>query len=244
MNTLVPAAIGYFYGGINYIYPALIFIGFGRALQQQMTFCVNSICHMFGKRRHANDTSGDIWMLWPLLLGENWHNFHHAFGNDYRCGHKWYYFDVHKWIIWTLSKVGLAKNLVVTSDARIAAKEREMNEFLVSQTLSLFDKVGISVQSLLDKIPSRLSTLSNELKDIDIKSFGKAKAKQSEQKLLGGINALSARLVALQSKIAKIVNNTEFEASKMANKFGEKLLHSCMTEFDKLHKRAQKLGIV
>lgn len=66
-----------------------------------------------------------------MLLGENWHNFHHAFASDYRNGHKWYQFDVHKWIIALMEKVGLATDLVVTSDVRIKSMMEEVEKKLV-----------------------------------------------------------------------------------------------------------------
>jgi stearoyl-CoA desaturase (delta-9 desaturase) len=59
-------------------------------------------------------------------LGENWHNFHHAFPSDYRNGPKWYHLDVHKWIIWTFAKLGLAKDLKYTSDIRIIAHRKSI----------------------------------------------------------------------------------------------------------------------
>jgi DnaJ-class molecular chaperone len=64
-------------------------------VQQQVTFFVNSLCHFVGTQKYTNGTSRDIWWLALLLLGENWHNFHHAFPSDYRNGHKWHQFDVH-----------------------------------------------------------------------------------------------------------------------------------------------------
>jgi len=46
-----------------------------------------------------------------LSLGEGYHNFHHRFQADYRNGVRWYHFDPTKWVIWSLSKVGLVRDL-------------------------------------------------------------------------------------------------------------------------------------
>ena len=46
-----------------------------------------------------------------VTFGEGYHNYHHEFPYDYRNGVKPWQFDPTKWIIWTLSKVGLAKKL-------------------------------------------------------------------------------------------------------------------------------------
>jgi stearoyl-CoA desaturase (delta-9 desaturase) len=127
-NTIVPFVIGVactgtFVGGIA----GFIFLGIGRAVQQHATFCINSMTHYFGTKDYdKNSTAGDIAWMAPFLLGENWHNFHHAFPSDYRNGPKWYHFDVHKWIIWTLAKLGLARDLKCTSDVRIIAQRKSV----------------------------------------------------------------------------------------------------------------------
>ena len=46
-----------------------------------------------------------------VTFGEGYHNYHHEFPYDYRNGVKPWQFDPTKWIIWTLSKVGLARKL-------------------------------------------------------------------------------------------------------------------------------------
>lgn len=127
MNIVPPAILGYFLiGQVQGALAGIIFIGIGRAIQQQVTFTVNSLCHFVGYKKYSNTTARNIWWMAPFLLGENWHDFHHAFAQDYRNGHEWYHFDVHKWLIWTLSKIGLARELVVTTPERIAYKAQEI----------------------------------------------------------------------------------------------------------------------
>jgi stearoyl-CoA desaturase (delta-9 desaturase) len=134
MNTVAPALVGYILGGnLVAAYAGVLFIGLGRALQQQITFFVNSLCHFVGNKPYAKGTAGDVWWLALLLLGENWHNFHHAFPSDYRNGAKWYHLDVHKWIIYLMSKCGLAWDLKRTQDVRIEAK--------ISQTITQVAKI-------------------------------------------------------------------------------------------------------
>ena len=97
MNTIFPALLGYIIGGSAVsAFAGFLFIGLGRALQQQATFFVNSLCHFFGSQKYIKGTSRDVWWLFILLLGENWHNFHHAFPSDYRNGVRWHQLDVHK----------------------------------------------------------------------------------------------------------------------------------------------------
>src|SRR6476469_4528608 len=54
---------------------------------------------------------GDSLFLALLTMGEGYHNYHHEFQHDYRNGVKPWQFDPTKWLIWTLSKLRLVRNL-------------------------------------------------------------------------------------------------------------------------------------
>jgi stearoyl-CoA desaturase (Delta-9 desaturase) len=58
-----------------------------------------------------------------VTLGEGYHNYHHEFQYDYRNGVKPWQFDPSKWLIWTLSKFGLARKLRRVSDEKIILAE-------------------------------------------------------------------------------------------------------------------------
>lgn len=175
MNVIVPLFIGYLIGGtLASAYTAFLFIGIGRALQQQATFCVNSLCHFAGSKKYYKGTAGDIWWMALFLLGENWHNYHHAFPSDYRNGVKWYHFDVHKWIIYLMSKVGLVWELDRTAKVRIQAKMQETFSYLVDgrkQQLNLMqNKVDQLIENLYLKI-KELEESSILIKEQFKKSF-------------------------------------------------------------------------
>jgi stearoyl-CoA desaturase (delta-9 desaturase) len=75
-------------------------------------FFINSLAHTWGSKTYAKElTAVDNFILAFLTFGEGYHNYHHAFPNDYRNGISWYHFDPTKWLIWTLEKLHLAKNL-------------------------------------------------------------------------------------------------------------------------------------
>jgi len=59
---------------------ALVWAGLLRmALLHHVTWSVNSICHVFGRRPlEAKDRSCNVWILSVLSFGESWHNIHHA----------------------------------------------------------------------------------------------------------------------------------------------------------------------
>ena len=75
-------------------------------------FCVNSVCHLWGSQPHGNlDTSRDSWWVSLLTFGEGYHNYHHMYPSDYRNGVKWYNVDPSKWLIYSLSLLGLTSSL-------------------------------------------------------------------------------------------------------------------------------------
>jgi stearoyl-CoA desaturase (delta-9 desaturase) len=59
------------------------------------TFVINSLCHMFGKRRYqTTDTSRNSLILAVLTLGEGWHNNHHYYATSANQGFFWWELDV------------------------------------------------------------------------------------------------------------------------------------------------------
>ncbi len=187
----------------------LLSVGFARALQQQMTFCVNSLLHIFGSRKYANDTSGDIWWLFVFLLGENWHNFHHAFPRDYRNGHKWYHADFHKLIIALMAKCGLAWDLVATSDERIVAKMHEMNSNLKNdQHMKLADVEAIAIR-LANLAKQKVAMLEKSASEIVDSMTSKTKKKFHQIEEAAMNLAVSIKELIERSEVisTKIVNN-------------------------------------
>ncbi|KAJ2082386.1 stearoyl-CoA 9-desaturase [Coemansia sp. RSA 988] len=79
---------------------------------QQVTFCVNSVAHTFGTQPYSDEqTPRDNWITGVITLGEGYHNFHHAFPNDYRNGVRWYDIDMTKWLLWLLEQTNMAFDL-------------------------------------------------------------------------------------------------------------------------------------
>jgi len=74
------------------------------------TWLVNSVTHMWGRRRFAtNDDSTNLWWVALLTFGEGWHNNHHAHPTSARHGLAWYEVDFNWWGIRTLQLLGLAR---------------------------------------------------------------------------------------------------------------------------------------
>ena len=84
-----------------------------------VVYAVNSVCHVWGSRRFTDKVSArDVWWF-PFTLGEQYHNYHHAFPRDYRHGIGAFDFDPTKWLIGLLAWMGLARNLFRMPDVRI-----------------------------------------------------------------------------------------------------------------------------
>lgn len=120
------------------------------------TWCINSLAHMWGAKNYSKEhTSVDNYIISLITYGEGYHNYHHTFPNDYRNGIRWYHFDPGKWLIWTLNKFGLARDVKKINDFRIA-KEMIINhkEKILSalKNVDLEKKVTLVCDLLLEKL--------------------------------------------------------------------------------------------
>jgi stearoyl-CoA desaturase (delta-9 desaturase) len=97
-------------------------------LNHHFTFFINSFAHYFGRKTYSDLSARDNWMLSLVTYGEGYHNFHHQFAIDYRNGVRWFDFDPSKWLIWTLSKLGLASGLKQIDEEIIAKARMQMEE--------------------------------------------------------------------------------------------------------------------
>jgi stearoyl-CoA desaturase (delta-9 desaturase) len=76
------------------------------------TFAINSLSHIFGKRRFATaDDSRNNWLLAIIMMGEGWHNNHHHYQSSARAGFYWWEIDVTYYILRVLAAVGLVWDL-------------------------------------------------------------------------------------------------------------------------------------
>jgi stearoyl-CoA desaturase (delta-9 desaturase) len=77
-----------------------------------VTFCINSVAHVWGSRRYATDDwSRNNPPLAVLTLGEGWHNNHHHYMTSARQGFFWWEIDVSYYILVLLSWFGIVRDL-------------------------------------------------------------------------------------------------------------------------------------
>jgi stearoyl-CoA desaturase (delta-9 desaturase) len=70
------------------------------------TFLINSVAHLFGRRRFdTTDTSRNNPWLAVLTLGEGWHNNHHRHPHLARQGLRWWELDVTWYVLALLEKL-------------------------------------------------------------------------------------------------------------------------------------------
>ncbi|MBI2706435.1 MAG: acyl-CoA desaturase [Actinobacteria bacterium] len=76
------------------------------------TFFINSLAHVFGRRRYATeDTSRNSFLLALLTMGEGWHNNHHYQPSACRNGFYWWEWDPTFYLLKALSLVGIVKDM-------------------------------------------------------------------------------------------------------------------------------------
>ena len=223
MNAILPPIVGYIcFHTVQGALAGYVFIGLARAFQQQMTFCVNSVTHFIGNKAYANGTAGDIWWMFIFLLGENWHNFHHAFASDYRNGPKWYQLDVHKWLIAALEKVGLASDLVRTSEVRIKAKAEAARMELAENMRTNLSVIEEAAEYIAKAAYERLDQAEKSAEHLAHKMHDKI---------------LELRLKALH--LAKNIQDALTSAETLSKNIGSKYIE----QFHKLENLARKLNI-
>jgi stearoyl-CoA desaturase (Delta-9 desaturase) len=123
LSLAIPFAIG---GWTGLLWGGLVRIFF----THHITWSVNSVCHTFGKREfETRDQSRNEWIVGLLGLGEGWHNNHHAFPRSAFHGLHWWQFDLSGYVIWTLERVGLVRDVYRVTPAmraRYASKKIEV----------------------------------------------------------------------------------------------------------------------
>jgi len=96
---------------------------------QHGTFLINSACHTIGRQPYSTRCSArDSFLMALFTCGEGYHNYHHEFQHDYRNGVKPWQWDPTKWLIWSLSKVGLTSGLRRAAAESISSSEAKVRQ--------------------------------------------------------------------------------------------------------------------
>jgi stearoyl-CoA desaturase (Delta-9 desaturase) len=94
------------------------------------SFSVNSLAHLWGKRRYATaDDSRNNWALALITAGEGWHNNHHHYQSSANQGFRWWEIDVTYYVLRVLALFGLIWDLrrppreIVVADSAAATAQ-------------------------------------------------------------------------------------------------------------------------
>ncbi|WP_437805993.1 acyl-CoA desaturase [Sorangium sp. So ce1078] len=117
-GTLAGAFQGFIWGGLVQI-----------AVNQHATWTIASLAHIFGSRPYYTgefETSRNNFLVAIPILGDGWHNNHHAFPNVAICGFEWWQIDPSGWVIRGLEKIGLVYEVRgVPSESMRQARRRK-----------------------------------------------------------------------------------------------------------------------
>jgi stearoyl-CoA desaturase (delta-9 desaturase) len=115
--------------GLNALYPELGTNGFqlfiwgfilSTVVVWHITFCINSVCHIFGSKRYnSGDESRNNWLMAILAFGEGWHNNHHKYGWSARNGFFWWEWDPTYYSLKVLEKLGIVWELKVPTKEQL-----------------------------------------------------------------------------------------------------------------------------
>jgi len=124
LSLAIPFAVGGLFGGWGGALTGLLWGGLVRQfLTHHVTWSVNSVCHTFGRRAFATtDRSRNEWVVGLLAFGEGWHNNHHAFPRSAFHGLHWWQLDVSGYLIWTLERLGLVRDVYRVPAAQLARR--------------------------------------------------------------------------------------------------------------------------
>jgi stearoyl-CoA desaturase (delta-9 desaturase) len=134
LSLVIPFAIG---GWTGLLWGGLVRIFF----THHITWSVNSVCHTFGKREfETRDQSRNEWVVGLLAFGEGWHNNHHAFPRSAFHGLHWWQFDLSGYVIWTLERAGLVRDVYRVSPAmRMRYADKKMGVGFESEVIASKD---------------------------------------------------------------------------------------------------------
>jgi stearoyl-CoA desaturase (delta-9 desaturase) len=129
LSLALPFGAGWLIGGTwRTALLGLLWAGLVRVtVLQHVTWSVNSLCHVFGRRPFATRRYDRATNLWPLALvsfGESWHNMHHSDPACARHGAEPGQIDISAAVIRVFERLGWATGVRWPVPDRLAARRR------------------------------------------------------------------------------------------------------------------------
>jgi len=160
-------------------------------LSHHVTFFINSLAHMWGRQPYTDENSArDQHFLALITYGEGYHNYHHMFQSDYRCGIRWWHLDINKWFISACALLGLVKNRKRAPMIKVLRARLNMDFKRARQKLEA-SQAGASWKQLLEAEYSQFAETIREWQQLQVE-----RVQQGRQILADRIGAETASLTA------------------------------------------------
>ncbi len=133
-SLALPPLAGWAISGTGHgAFTAFLWAGLVRmALLHHVTWSINSVCHLAGRRPfRTSDESRNVAVLGLVSLGESWHNLHHAFPASARHGVGRWEFDSSARLIRIFECLGWATKVRWPDQDRLTQRRREPDGELV-----------------------------------------------------------------------------------------------------------------
>jgi stearoyl-CoA desaturase (Delta-9 desaturase) len=138
LSIFLPMVVGIAGGAVEAI-RCLLWAGCVRVLLvQHATFSVNSIGHSFGRQDFkGKDSSRNLWIFSIFLLGDGYHNNHHAFPGSAQIALLPGQFDPGYAFLRGLERSGLVSNIVTVTPEQVAKRSERYLRSQVSATTGI-----------------------------------------------------------------------------------------------------------
>jgi stearoyl-CoA desaturase (delta-9 desaturase) len=195
-NLAVPLLLGWLTGDMLGMF---LLAGVARlVLNHHVTFFINSLAHMWGRQPYTDENSArDQHFLALITYGEGYHNYHHMFQADYRCGIRWWHLDINKWFISTCALLGLVKNRKRAPMFKVLRARLNMDFKRARQKLEASPK-GNSWKDLLEAEYSQFAETVREWQQLQME-----RVQQGRQMLADRIGVETASLATRYRELEK-----------------------------------------
>ncbi len=121
------------------------------------TFTINSLSHVFGRRRYVTeDTSRNSALLALLTMGEGWHNNHHYYPASARQGFFWWEWDPSFYILKAFSWVGIVKDMKTPPAWALQASRVRDGNFDIGMFRAHWNKATRAVVAASEQLSERV----------------------------------------------------------------------------------------